>query len=548
MDVSLTGRADPITTEVVSSALHSIVEEMGRMIVRAAYSQNIKERKDCSAVLFDTQGRTIAQAEHIPLHLGSLLGIAQVVLQDRDLSDVQPGDVFVGNDAYTGGGTHLNDIVFLEPIFSEREIVAWSANVAHHSDFVDRGHDHIFQEGLRIPPVRLYRAGVLQNDIMNLILLNCQVPHERINDFRAQMAANRLASERFRDVCAKYTFPVISECISEILDYSERKTRAGILEMPDGIYKFSDAFDTDLYPDDIPLKVEIEVRGDEIHFDFSGNPPQVRAGINAVYTGLYATVLFSVKSLIDPSIPANQGFYRPIKLSAPAGSIVNCSAPAAVYSRTDTLQRVVDVILGAMAEALPDRVIAASTGPAVMTVSGIHPRTGRYYVYNESIAGSMGARFAKDGPDAVQVHTTNTANLPIEALEMEHPLMVEAYELVPDSGGGGRHRGGMSIRRRIRVLGHEAIVSLGATCNRIPAWGLNGGLPGSLTQVELGDGVQPLDRRSGHLHDGQSIAIVTAAGGGQGRPSDRDPARIAADLRDERISAAAALRDYGYVA
>ncbi|MGI4816249.1 MAG: hydantoinase B/oxoprolinase family protein [Janthinobacterium lividum] len=535
---------DSISVEVISNSLTSIVDEMGRMIVRASYSQNIKERQDCSAVIFDIKGRTIAQAEHIPLHLGSLLGISDYVLKSYDLSKVRPGDVFVGNDAYTGGGTHLNDIVFLEPVFLDKQLVAWAANVAHHSDFVDRGHAHIFQEGLRIPPVRLYREGLIEDDILQLILLNCQVPRERINDFRAQMGANRLGIQRMQALCKKYGTHMVLRGAELAMDYSERKTRAGIKEIPDGVYEFSQSFDSDLVPDDLLLRVKIEVKNDEIFFDFANNPPWVRAGINSVYTALFATVLFAVKALVDPNIPANQGFYRPIHVDAPLGSILNAAAPAAVYWRTDVLQRVVDMIFAALAPAIPTRVIAASTGPAVFTVFGTHPRTGKYYVYNESVAGSLGGRYDRDGMDGVQVHTTNTANLPVEALEIEHPLMVEAYELVQDSGGVGAHRGGMTIRRRIRALDHVASVSLGGTCSRVPAWGLFGGEPGSLCRVERGEGVEPLRSRQGQLQPGQSIAIVTAAAGGYGNPAERDVALIERDILEERVSERAARAAY----
>jgi len=536
---------DPITVEVIGSALTTIVEEMGRALIRASYSTNIKERRDCSAVLFDVEGRTMAQAEHIPMHLGSLLGISELVLKTIDMATVRPGDVFVGNDAHTGGGTHLNDLVFLEPIFHEGALVAWVTNVAHHSDFVDRGHAHIFQEGLRIPPVRLYRAGVLQQDIMDLILLNCQVPRERINDMRAQMAANKLGLTRFQNLCGKYGTETVLRAAGLVMDYSERKTRAGIARIPDGSYSFSETFDTDLWPEDIRLSVRVDVRGDEIFFDFAGNPPQVRAGINAVRTALLATVLFAVKALVDPDIPANHGFYRPIHVDAPDGSIVSAVAPAAVYSRTDVLQRMVDTIFAALAPVVPDRVVAASTGGAVLTISGQHPRTGRYYVYNESVGGGMGARHAKPGLDGVQVHTTNTANLPIEALEMEHPLMVECYELVQDSGGAGLQRGGMGIRRRLRILGHDATVNFGGTCNRIAPWGLAGGLPGGLCRTELSEGAGPLHRREGVLHDGQTIAIVTAGGGGFGDPRQRDPSATKQDVREGRVSGQAARDLYG---
>jgi N-methylhydantoinase B len=545
MDAVTPPKVDPITVEVIGSALATIVEEMGKAIIRAAYSTNIKERQDCSTALFDATGRIIAQAELIPIHLGSLLGIADYVFKHHDIAAVRPGDVFIGNDAHTGGGTHLNDIVFLEPIFHGGALVAWVSNLAHHSDFVDRGHAHIFQEGLRIPPVRLYREGALQQDVMDLVLLNCQVPRERINDFRAQMAANRLGVQRYQALCDKYGREVVKIAADKVLDYAERKTRAGIATIPDGVYEFRHDFDSNLVDQILDLKVRVEVRGEEIFFDFPDAPPQVRAGINMVMTALQATVYFAVKVLVDPDTPANAGFHRPIHVSAPLGSVLNATPPAAVYSRTDTAQRLVDMIFAALSQTIPERVAAASTGGTLLTTSGMHPRTGRFYVYNEMCGGGMGARHAQDGLDGVQVNTTNTANLPIEALETEHPVVVERYELVRDSGGAGRFRGGMCMRRQVRVLDHVATVSAGGTNNRVPPFGLDGGLPGMTGRVELSQGVPPLHRRAGILQPGQSIGMIGAAGGGYGDPKLRDRELVRRDLREDRISAGAAREIYG---
>ncbi|WP_374834378.1 hydantoinase B/oxoprolinase family protein [Paenochrobactrum pullorum] len=536
---------DPVTTEVVGSALMTIVEEMGKAIVRAAYSTNIKERQDCSTVIFDTEGNTLAQAERIPVHLGSLLGIADWVLKNTDLATVRSGDVFIGNDAHTGGGTHLNDIVFLEPVFYEENLVAWVSNLAHHSDFVDRGHAHIYQEGLRIPPVRLYRQGVLQQDIMDLVLLNCQVPQERINDFRAQMAANRLGVQRYQALCDKYSEPVVRAAGAQILNYAERKTRAGISTIPDGIYTHECDFDTPSYDKILHLKVKVIVDKDEITIDLRDNPEQVRAGINMVYTATLATVYFAVKALVDPDIPANTGLHRPIHVIADEGSVFNAVSPAAVYTRTDIGQRLVDMIFTALSAAVPERICAACTGGGLMTFSGVHPRTGRFYVYNEMCGGSMGGRASQDGLDGVQVHTTNTANIPVEALEFEHPVMVERYELVQDSGGAGKWRGGMTMRRKIRVLDHTATVNAGGTNSIVAPWGLFGAQDGRTTQVELGKNVAPLKNRNGLVPAGETLAMVASSGGGYGNPLDRDRELIKRDLKEERISQKAAREIYG---
>ncbi len=541
----MTPRLDPITVEVIGSALSAIVEQMGKALIRAAYSANIKERRDCSAAVFDPQGQVIAEAEQIPLHLGSLLGIATETLRRTDKASLRPGDVFIGNDAHTGGGTHLNDIVFLEPVFTHGAIAAWVANLAHHSDFVDRGHAHIFQEGLRIPPIRLYRAGVLQQDVLDLVLLNCQVPDERTNDFRAQMAANRLGVQRVQTLCERYGPATVQQASALLLDYSERKTRAGIAAIPDGRYSFHHAFDTSLWPDLLNLAVTVEVTGEEILFDFTGCPAQNRSGMNMVFTALQATVYYAVKTLIDADTPTNAGLHRPIRITAPAGSVVNAQSPAAVYSRHEIAQRLACMIFAALAQAIPDRTLAASTGVTVMTMSGTSPRNNRFYIYNESMGGGMGARAGSDGLDGVHVHGTNSANIPVEALESEYPMTVDRYELVQDSGGPGRFRGGMAIRRQITSLGRDATVNLGGPNNIVPAWGLDGGHPGGLARIELMEGATALRQRNGVIADGTWAAAITAGGGGHGDPRTRDRALVRRDLREGRISVRAAKDFYG---
>jgi N-methylhydantoinase B len=442
---------DPITVEVIGSALASIVEEMGEALIRASYSTNIKERRDCSTALFDLSGNTLCQAEHIPMHLGSFIGIIPHIMKRHPVEQMRPGDVFMGNDAYEGGGTHLPDIVLAEPVFVDGRMIAWAVNLAHHADFADRGHAHIYQEGLRIPPVRLYRAGVLQDDVQALVLLNCQVPRERLSDLRAQMAANRLGAQRLTALCAKYGSDTVLAAGDALLDYAERKMRAGIAGIPDGTYRFEDRYDCPEIDGDLPMRVEITVAGDEIGLHFDA-PPQVRAGLNMTYTALLSTVYYAVKTVVDPTILPNAGLARPITVTAPEGTIVNCGHPAAVNGRLGACQRVVDLIHGALAEAIPERVIAACNGACYsITFVGHQPHDNALWVYLETIGGGSGARAHKDGLDGVHVHMTNTSNLPVEALEIEYPLTLLRYELVQNSGGSGRHRGGMGLRRVYRA-------------------------------------------------------------------------------------------------
>jgi len=508
---------DPITVEVIGSALVSIVEEMGEALVRASFSTNIKERRDCSTALFDTRGTTLCQAEHIPMHLGSFIGIIPEIVKRHPVETMQPGDVFIGNDAYAGAGTHLPDIVLGEPIFVDGRIVAWAVNTAHHADFADRGHAHIYQEGLRIPPIRLYRAGELQSDVQELILLNCQVPRERLSDLRAQMAANRLGVQRMQALCGKY----------------------GIAALPDGTYRFADTYDNPELGRALDVSVEVTIAGSEmrLHFD---SPPQVRAGLNMIYTALLSSVYYAVKAVVDPTILPNSGLARPITVTAPLGTVMNATHPAAVNGRTSTCQRAADLVIGALAQAAPERCNAAGNGScATASFAGIDPQDGHLWVYLETIGGGSGARAQKDRLDGVHVHMTNTSNLPVEALEVEYPLTVLRYELVDGSGGAGRSRGGMGLRRVYRAE-QECHLRLDGSRLLTPPWGLEGGHPGACGAFRFGHGVEPFVSGAGRLRAGETVEIVTPGAGGYGAPAERDSAMVERDLADGRIDLAAA--------
>jgi N-methylhydantoinase B len=535
---------DPITVEVIGAALSSIVEETGEALIRASYSTNIKERRDCSTALFNVKGETLCQAEHIPIHLGSFIGIVPQILKQHAVDAMHPGDVFVGNDAYAGGGTHLPDIVLAEPIFVDGRMVAWTVNLAHHSDFADRGHAHIYQEGLRIPTIRLYRAGELQKDVLDLILLNCQVPRERLSDLRAQMAANRVGVQRFQALCAKYGSAVVLAAGEALLDYAERKMRAGIAVIPDGTYRFEDVFDNPEIDGVLPIAVTVTIAGDEMKLHFVG-PPQVRAGINMTYTALLATTYYMVKSVVDPTILPNAGLARPLTVTAPEGTILNCRHPAAVNGRVQTCQRTADVILGALAQAVPERVSACTNSSCcVATFSGEMPKDGTIWVYVETMGGGAGARPSKDGLDGVHVHVTNTSNLPVEALELEYPLTLLRYELVDGSGGAGKYRGGMGLRRVYRAEA-DCRVRVDVSRLRSQSWGLLGGLPGAHGRMVPGPGVR-FNHDAAELKAGDWFEVVTPGAGGYGPPAGRERAAVARDLAEGVIDVAAARDIYGF--
>ncbi len=525
-------RVDPITVEVIGSALSSITEEMGEALVRASYSTNIKERRDCSTALFNTSGDTLCQAEHIPMHLGSFIEFIPSILKRHPVADMAPGDVFVGNDAYQGGGTHLPDIVLAEPVFVDGRIVAWAVNTAHHSDFADRGHAHIYQEGLRIPPIRLYRRGTLQEDVQDLILLNCQVPAERLSDLRAQMAANRLGVERMQALCSKYGVDTVLATGDALLDYAERKMRAGISGIPDGTYRFADRFDCSEIEGELEFTCEITVAGDDMHLRFDA-PDQVRAGINMVYTALLSTVYYAVKTVVDATILPNAGLARPLHVYGRPGSVINCVHPAAVNGRVGTCQRVVDLIHGTLAQIVPERVTAASNGACASAIfSGARP-DGSLWIYLETIGGGSGARASADGLSGVHVHMTNTSNLPAEALESEYPLTLLRYELVDGSGGEGRFRGGLGLRRVYRA---EADCRLTLDCARLLSspWGLAGGGPGGRGRFSFSPGVEPGERGDGVLRRGQIVEIVTPGAGGYGPAAERADTATRRDIAERR--------------
>ena len=548
----------PIDVEVLRNAMGSIADEAYISLMKSAYSTNIKERRDHSTAIFDPDGRVIVQGESMPLHLASMLGLVEVILEKHPLSDIRPGDVFISNDPFVGRGSHLPDVAMVAPVFSGGELVLFVSNIAHHADIggmapgsMAGGMTEIYQEGLRIPPIRLFRGGELDRDIMDLILLNVRVPEERRGDYNAQIAANRLAVRRCEQLVAKWSAPTVREGCRRMVEAVEKRIRASVAALPDGVYRFEDVLDDDgMGTEEIAIRVRVEIAGDRIRFDFDGTAPQVRGNINVTMAGLQACCLFALKVLVDPECPQNHGMLAPMEIRAPRGTIVDAAFPAASAARAQTGQRIVDAILGALAGALPDRVIAAGNGANTAASFFGRGADGRYYVYLETLGGGAGARSYADGTDGVQVHMTNTSNLPIEALENEYPLMIERYELVEDSGGAGTWRGGLGLRRVYRPLGHVVNFSgQGERCVHAP-WGVFGGGPGATGRFELhsDDGeVTRLANKPSSLEVGPDTAIVvtTAGAGGYGPAGERDTASLAEDRRSGKFTRAFLEREYG---
>ena len=538
-------RIDPITLEVMRHALAAVGEEMNANLIRTAYSPNIKERRDCSCAIFDGSGQMVAQAESIPVHLGAMPASVEAAIAYAD--NLGPGDIVVVNDPYAGGA-HLPDITFVAPVFYEDELIGYVANRAHHADVGGKEPGslagdarEIYQEGLRIPPVRLWKRGELDRDLADLLLLNVRTPDERWGDLRAQRAACRTGIDRLHALVARYGRQRLCDGMDAILEYSERRMRSEIERLPDGSATFEDVLDDDGVTD-VPVRIRatVEIRNDRIVIDFAGSSPQVAGPLNAVSAVTASASYYAIRALTDPEIPPNAGCYRPIEVLAPEGSVVCARPPAPVVGgNLETSQRIVDVVFGAFGRILPEMEIAASQGTMNnVAIGGVDPRSGRPYTIYETIAGGWGARPCADGVDGMHSHMTNTLNTPVEALEIAYPLRIERYELVAGSGGAGRFRGGLGIRRDITAVDHDARVSLLSDRRTHGPYGVAGGAPGSVganTLIrETGEETPLPGKTSVSLPAGETISVCTPGGGGYGEPTERAEEALARDRREGR--------------
>ena len=524
------GRVDPITLEVARNALEGVADEMNWALVRSSYSPNIKERRDCSSALFDERGRMIAQSWGMPVHLGAMPFSVKAALEE--LKEWEPGDVVVLNDPFRGGA-HLPDLTFITPIFHRDELVGYAANRAHHADVggmrpgsIPADASEIYQEGLRIPPVKLRRRGRWDRDLLELILANVRTPQERLGDVRAQYAADETGRRRFLELIARYGPERFREIVDALLDYSEKRLRAALRRLQSGTYRFEDALDDDgrsAQNIKIQAVVRVDAERGEVVVDFTGSSPQVEGPVNAVYAVTASATYYTIRCFTDPGVPPNDGAYRPITITAPEGTVVNAKPPAAVVGgNLEASQRIVDVLIGALAQAAPEKAPAACQGTMNnIALGGIDPRTGEPYTLYETIGGGFGARRGKDGLDGVHCHMSNTLNTPVEALETAYPLRVERYELRPGTGGRGRWRGGHGIRRDIRVVGHKATLSLLTDRRRSRPYGLLGGGPGAPGRnVLIHNGREKELPAKGviELEPGDVVSIRTPGGGGYGPP------------------------------
>ncbi len=510
----------------------SVAEEMGATLIRTAYSPNIKERRDCSAAVFDAEGQMVSQAEHIPVHLGAMPESVKAALNLFPRADWVAGDAIILNDPFEGG-THLPDITLISPVLFDEVVAGFVANRAHHADIggsapgsMPGAATEIYQEGLRIPPTQLVNAGKVNDKLLRLILSNVRTPVERQGDLRAQIAANITGANRFKSILTKYSESVASTFLQDFQEYSRKRMLQQIQQMPKGNFSFIDYMDNDgISSKPVQLKAKISIHRDRIIFDFSGTQDQTRGNINAPLAVTLSCSYYVLRCVTDPTIPVNAGCYSPLTVIAPEGSVLNPRPPAAVSAgNVETSQRIVDVLFGALKKALPELIPAASQGTMNnLTIGGTDPKTKQAFTFYETIGGGLGARPNKDGIDGIHSHMTNTANTPIETLESTYPLRVECYHLIPESGGKGQYRGGGGIRRDIKILVNDAIVSIQSERRRFGPWGLQGGAPGRLGKNRHwhhGKWKEIPGKVTLAVENGDIVSIQTPGGGGYGKPRD----------------------------
>jgi N-methylhydantoinase B len=533
--------SDPARLEVFKQLFQAVAEEMGEVLMRTGFSPNIKERRDFSCAVFDAAGETIAQAEHLPVHLGSMPRSVRAALDAHTLA---PGDIVMLNDPY-GGGTHLPDVTLVAPVYLAPPSLAgkgvgglgaggvgrpafYVANRAHHADVggIAPGSlslaRELYQEGIILPPVKICRAGVIDDDLLSVFLRNVRTPDERRGDLLAQIAANRVGIQRLEGYVARYGLDEVHRYGAALQDYAERVVRSLLAEVPDGEVRAVDYLDDDgTGTTDIPIVLTLRVAGDGVTFDFSGSAPQLRGSLNAVEAITLSAVAYALRLAVGEDVPTNAGTFRPITLVAPAGTVVNARHPAAVAGgNVETSQRITDVALAALAQVLPDRIPAASQGTMNNVTFG--PSSGAEYAYYETLAGGSGGGPEWDGTTAVQVHMTNTLNTPIEALERGAPVRIERYAIRRGSGGAGRHPGGDGTIRIYHFLAETELSVLSERRTHAP-YGLAGGAPGTpgantLTHPDGTDEPLPAKLRR-TLAPGSRLTVATPGGGGWGVPA-----------------------------
>lgn len=549
--------ADPITTQVIRYGLEQIADEMGYTMVRTSRSTIIKEIMDITCAVSNARGQTLAQAHHAPMLLtGFEITMAEIIRRfpDQELAD---GDVIISNDPYLGG-QHVMDLQTFAPVRFEGKLVGFVGSIAHHSDMggaaaggVAGGLTEIYLEGLRLPMVKLYKKGGEDQEIFRIIEKNIRVPDKTLGDIRAQAASNFVGVKRMKEIFQRYGIDTVEACADRLMDYSERRMREGLQKIPDGVYTGVDYVDDDGISDrPIKIQVNIHKQGDSAVIDFNGTDRQVRGNVNCPIATAHAAVYYSLICVIDPKVPPNSGCYRPFTINIEEGLVPNPISPAAVGARTNTSQKIAEATMQALAQALPDKVMAGSHAN-IMTCgfAGIHPKTGKQFVHIDIQGGGAGARPTKDGRDGQDSHLARFMNTPVEAAELEVPLRIERYELIPDTGGAGKFRGALALRRDVRALIDDLAFNRYGDRQKFPPPGLFGGKPGSMGKFILNPDTpdeQPLKSKGmSVLKKGDVVSIRTPGAGGYGNPAERNIEALKTDIKDNKVSEESAGKDYG---
>lgn len=548
----------PGDLEIFRHSLKSVVEEMGVTLQRTAYSTNIKIRRDHTCAIFDTELRHIAQHDVAPQHVGSMVSVVPRNIRER-ADDLEPGDGILINDPYQGA-VHLPDVMLISPLYHEDDLVGYAANSAHHVDIggstpggIPNDSTELFAEGLIMPGVKAVKDWEYDREMLKLVTRNVRGADMRLGDYRAQLAANHIGERRYAEVVGDYGQDTVETYLDELLDYTERRVRAAIQDLPDGTYEAEDYMDGDGVVDEpVLLRLTLEVDEDEMTIDFTETAEENRGPLNCTPAMAFAGAMAVIMALLGEDLPKNDGFYRPFETVTPEGTMVNPSQNRPVAAGWEIAMRTGDLVTKAMAEALPEETIAATKGIVANLAYGGHdPRSDERYVYYETVAGGYGARAQKDGMEAVQTHFQNTANSPIEELETEIPLYVRRYGLIKDSAGAGRQRGGLGVRRDMEFYGENATFSALTDRATSKPWGLFGGHSARSAHYVINpesDEPMPVSSKSTtNLKPGDVASVQTPGGGGYGDPLDRDLQKVLEDVVNEKVSVEAAREEYGVV-
>ena len=550
-------KPDPILMQVLRYAMEQIADEMGHTLIRTARSTIIKEVKDIACAVFDRNGNTIAQAHHAPMLLtGFEIGMRALRKKFSD-DDLDEGDVIIFNDPYIGG-QHVMDLVTFAPVKFNGALVGFVGSMAHHADMggaaaggTQGGLTEIYLEGLRFPMVKLYKHGNEDAELFGILNNNIRVPDKTLGDIRAQASADFVGARRLKELFARYSPEVVQVHMDALLDYSEKRIRAGLEKIPDGTYSGVDYVDDDGLTDKpIKLQVNIIKEGDHAIVDFEGTDPEVPGNVNCPIATVHAAVYYALIAVVDPHVPPNSGCYRPFEVRAKEGLVVNPRPPRACGARTQVSQKITEAMLLALANALPERVMAGSHGQITNCgFSGYDPVSGKRFVFIDIQGGGAGARWCKDGRDGQDSHLARFMNTPIEAVELEFPMRIERYEFIPDTGGAGKFRGALGLRRDIRSLVNELSFARYGDRQKFGAFGLFGGKEGAKGKFILNPDTpeeRPLKSKGlDKLKQGDVVSLRLPGAGGYGDPNARDPQAVLRDVRDGKVSIAGAESDYG---